>query len=375
MQVLRFLLPLLLLLLIGYRVRSFVRYRLLRRRLGAATPQKRRREAAAKAAPPAPGMLPADRQDTTSVFPPEPELTAALAAVAEGRWEPAAELMAGAGRDWDLRFAYLSPLADAAAEEDGWVRAWQAARPGDADAAVVAAEGLVRLAWNVRGGLTAMHTEREQFAAFHRVLVRAREACHEAAGLAVEGDPTPYAVELLVAMGLGTPHEEFRALFGEVTARAPHHQAAHTAALQYWCAKWQGSQELADAFARDAAASAAPGLLLSRLPLISWFEHHEMRTGEPGSDRDPAVLAALVEAGLADAAAAPHDSRELRALRHLLAYFLDKQGRYAEAVAQFRLVDGHLRALPWRYFGDAAAARYTAVRDRAFHEAAAAHSG
>lgn len=371
MQAFRFVLPLLLVLLIAYRVRSWVR----RRPPSAEALQKRRQKAAAKTAPPAPGMLPADRQDTESVFPPEPELTAALAAVAEGRWEPAAELMAGAGRDWDLRFAYLSPLADAAAEEDGWLRAWQTARPGDPDAAVVAAEGLVRLAWNVRGGRTARFTEREQFEAFHRVLVRARDACREAAALAVEGDPTPYAVELSVGLGLGDSHEEFRALFAEVTTRAPHHQAGHTAALQYWCAKWHGSHELADGFARDAAASAAPGLLLSRLPLISWFEHHEIGTGEPDTDWDPVVLAALMDAGLADAAAAPHDSRELRALRHLLAYFLEQRGRYEEAVAQFRLVDGHLRALPWRYFGDAAATRYTAVRDRAFHAAAAAHSG
>ncbi|MEU8434493.1 hypothetical protein AB0F18_16540 [Streptomyces sp. NPDC029216] len=59
-------------------------------------------------------------------------------------------------------------------------------------------------------------------------------------------------------------------------------------------------------------------------------------------------LIALVDAALEDAAAAG-DHPELPRVRHTLAYFLLRQGRYREAVAQFRHVDGYTHGLPWRY--------------------------
>lgn len=377
MQVLRFVLPVILVAWAAYRVRSWRRRRpasgeaLLRQR------QAETAAAKARAVPPAPGMLPAGRQDTTMVFPPEPELVAALAGAGEGRWEPAAAALAWAGRDWDLRYGVLRSLSDAAARDDAWLRAWQQARPDDPDAATVEADSLVWLAWQVRGSGTADRTQQEQFEAFRRVLGQARAACRRAAELAPDDDPTPYAVELNVGLGLGYPHEEFRALFAEVTSRAPRHHGGHGAALQYWCEKWRGSAAAADEFARTAVAGAAPGELMSALPLTSWYEHHELRKpasaagaagSGPGSDAASDELAALVDAGLADAAAATGDSRQLRVLRHLLAYYLYRLGRHAEAVEQFRLVDGHVRAVPWMY-SPATAERYTAVRDSAFHKA------
>lgn len=72
----------------------------------------------------------------------------------------------------------------------------------------------------------------------------------------------------------------------------------------------------------------------------------------------------MVDAALADADAAPRDHPDTASLRHLLAYFLTRQGRYDLALQQFRLVDGHVDALPWRYF-DNPAAVYCVWRDRA----------
>ncbi|NBM20572.1 hypothetical protein GUY61_34570, partial [Streptomyces sp. GC420] len=172
--------------------------------------------------------------------------------------------------------------------------------------------------------------------------------------------PTPYITEIWAGLGLGYPHAEMDRLWDEITERAPHHYEAHFSALQYWCAKWRGSEDLAREFAERAAAKAPLGSLLTAMPLIAWWEHHG---DEDGQDhyRTPEVTA-LVDAALADAAAAPAGHPRLPELRHLLAFFLSMQDRDEAAVEQFRLVDGYVDALPWRYDPDPAA-EYCRLRD------------
>ncbi|BCK68934.1 hypothetical protein Srufu_028870 [Streptomyces libani subsp. rufus] len=48
-------------------------------------------------------------------------------------------------------------------------------------------------------------------------------------------------------------------------------------------------------------------------------------------------------------------------VRHLLVWFLVRAERYAEAMEQLRLVDGHVGAVPWSY-GHSPAAEYAAYR-------------
>ncbi|MDX3851759.1 hypothetical protein [Streptomyces sp. AK02-01A] len=294
------------------------------------------------------GFLPAERLDTDHAAPPAPGLERALAGARDGDWAQAADLLAEAGQDWERRSMYAYSLGDAAAKEDGWLLAWEDARPDDPDAAVVRARSTVILAWKLRGAAGAKNTSDEQFDAFHRTLARSREDIARAATLNPE-DPTPYITEMATAAGFGYPHEEMHRLWAEASARAPLHYEAHFVALQYWCAKWRGSDELARAFAARAAADAPPGSLMSAFPLIAWFEEHLDETVKKSVYRG-AELTALVNAALVDAAAAPEDHPRLAELRHLLAYFLYKQGRYDAALEQFRLVDGYVDALPWRYY-------------------------
>ncbi len=196
-----------------------------------------------------------------------------------------------------------------------------------------------------------------------------REEHARAAALAPEGDPGPYVGEIWTAIGLGCPHADMDLLWKEITERAPYHYEAHFSALQYWCGKWRGSEELARAFAARAARNAPPGSLMTALPLIAHFEHDESDSTD--ADRTP-EMHALVDAALADAAAADPDHPRLPEVRHLLAYYLSLQDRDEAAVEQFRLVDGHVGALPWRYRGDPAAS-YCELRDET--EAAAAPAG
>ncbi|MFE9767199.1 hypothetical protein ACFYPC_22190 [Streptomyces sp. NPDC005808] len=315
------------------------------------------------------GLLPPERQNSKFAGPAPAELTAALAAARSGDWQPVAALFDATAveRDWERRALYLAPLAKVAAEDDAWLLAWEAARPDDPGAVLMRARSTVMLAWDIRGGKRAKYTTSEQFEGFHRMLARSREEHARAAAVAPEGDPTPYCGEIWTALGLGYPHAEMDRMWKELTDRAPHHYEAHFSALQYWCKKWRGSEELARQFAARAADGAPLGSLMTAFPLIAHFEHDESDSTD--ADRTP-EMRALVDAALVDVAAADPTHPRLAEVRHLLAYYLCLQDRDEAAVEQFRLVDGHVGALPWRYRGDPAA-EFCRMRDLSLANAAA----
>ncbi|GAA3813795.1 hypothetical protein ACFS5L_42960 [Streptomyces phyllanthi] len=315
------------------------------------------------------GLLPAERQNAEHAGPLPAGWEAAFAAVRGGDWKAAAALLRDIGRDWERRSMAAYLLAEMAAEEDGWLLAWEADLADDPDAAVVRARSTVILAWKLRGAKRANYTTSEQFAGFHRTLQASREEIARAAALNPD-DPTPYITEIWVALGLGYPHSEMDKLWTEITARSPHHYEAHFSALQYWCEKWRGSQALATEFAERAAARAPLGSLLTVLPLIAHFEHD--KSDDTSADITPEMVA-RVDAGLADAAAADPAHPRLPELRHLLAFYLSLQDRDEMALEQFKLVDGYVNALPWRYEGDgeAMAAYYCRIRNASAQAASA----
>ncbi|MDX3854145.1 hypothetical protein [Streptomyces sp. AK02-01A] len=313
------------------------------------------------------GLLPQDQQNTELAGPEPAELTTAVAAAKAGDWQPAAALLHETGQDWERRTLFAWRLAKASVEDDGWLLAWEDARPDDPDAAVVRTRSTVALAWDIRGAKRATYTTAEQFDGFHRTLARSREHTARAAALAPD-DPTPYVNEIWTALGLSYPHAEMDRIWNEITARAPYHYEAHFSALQYWCAKWRGSEQLAHDFAERAAAGAPLGSLLTALPLIAWFEHHDDDATEEDY-RTPGLIA-LVDAALADTAAAPADHPRLVEVRHLLAYFLTMQDRDEASVEQFLLVDGYIGGMPWSHHGSPAK-RYCWLRDLTVKNAAA----
>ncbi|MFD3455336.1 hypothetical protein ACFWVC_24575 [Streptomyces sp. NPDC058691] len=295
------------------------------------------------------GLVPASQLDAGRAGP-DPEADAVVAAALAGDWRRPAAYLADAGRDWDLRWYRLGHIVDAAAEDDTWLRAWRAERPGDSDAALVYADTLVALAGKARGAKRAKYTSSEQFQGFHRLLAEALPACREAARLAAPEDPTPWVAQIAIALGQGWSHEDFRLLWTQIVLRDPHHFGAHVAALQYWCAKWRGSEELMFGFAEQAAASAPWGSLLPALRLYAIFEHAH-REPESKIYGEPFVAAA-VDATLDAVAQVPAGHHRLPTARHLLADTLFQTKRHAEAVEQFRAVGAHIGSVPWSYFGD-----------------------
>ncbi|MFF3749909.1 hypothetical protein ACFYYH_05505 [Streptomyces sp. NPDC002018] len=266
-------------------------------------------------------------------------------------WRAAAQLLAGTGKEGEVRWQRVQAFAGAASLElqqrpgagGAWLRAWRSDAPKDAGAAQVHAEFLVQQAWRSSSAGTDD---------FRIILEEARTVCGEAALLA-PGDPVPYITELAVARGLGYPHEQFDQLWAKVIDRAPAHMGAHLAALHYWCEKWHGSREEADHFATTAAARAPRGSLLAALPLFAVYEHLPEVNLVQGFYRS-AVVTKAVEGALFAVHAARPDDPMLAHVRHLLVLFLVRQERWAEAMNQLTRVDGHVGALPWTLEGDPA---------------------
>ncbi len=221
---------------------------------------------------------------------------------------------------------------------------WRAEAPKDAGGAAVQAEFLVQQAWR-----TATPGTDE----FRIIMEEAKAACGTAALLA-PGDPVPYIVELSVARGLGYSREEFEQLWLKILDRAPHHMGAHLAALQYWCEKWHGSRELAYSFAEAAAARAPRGSLLAAMPLFAVFEHLPEVNLVSGFYQSGVVTKAVHGALHAVHSAAPDDPTQAH-VRHLLVFFLVRGERWAEAMNQLMVIDGHVGALPWTLSADPAA--------------------
>ncbi|MFF5716564.1 hypothetical protein [Streptomyces buecherae] len=295
------------------------------------------------------GFLPVERLDVRLPGPDE-ELVATLAEVTSSQdWRSVSRLLAHTDASSELRWQRVQTLAGAAVHELAtnpgqggvWLRTWRVEAPKDPGGAAVHAEFLVRQALRDSGSED-----------FTMILEEARTVCGEAALLA-PGDPVPYLVELGIARGLGYRQADFEELWAKIRDRAPAHMGAHLAALHYWCDKWHGSKELADAFAQQAAAGAPDKSLLPALPLFAVFEHLPEANLVQGLYRGVVVTRAIEGAQYA-LLHAPADHPVAPHVRHLLIWFLVRAERYAEAIVQLRLVDGHVGAVPWSYGPDPA---------------------
>ncbi|MFE2552491.1 hypothetical protein ACFXGI_28640 [Streptomyces sp. NPDC059355] len=290
---------------------------------------------------------------------PDEDLMDALDAVQRtGQWQAASQLLAGTPKEGELRWQRVQAFGGAAAlelvAEPGvgarWLKAWRLEAEKDAGGAQVHAELLVQQAWRHSGGVGSTD---------HRIILEeAREACRKAALLA-PGDPVPHITELAVARALGYSEAEFDALWAKVIDVAPAHMGAHLAALHYWCEKWHGSREKADAFAHAAAARAPKGSLLAALPLFAVYEH--VPDVVLTNYWRGAVVTRAVEGALYAVHTARQDDPMLAHVRHMLLSFLVPMERWAEAMEQIRHIDGCVGALPWSVSPDPAA-QYTLFR-------------
>jgi hypothetical protein len=298
------------------------------------------------------GLVPREALDARRAGPPSSERvrkeSQALAnAVWGGDWGAAAAHIEAAGEDWDERWSRFELLRAVAREDDAWVTAWREADPGNCDVAALEADLMVHRAWEIRGRGYANQVPAENMAKFRALLPAAIEAAHRASLLAPE-NPAPWVVMVTAARGAQYKPDRFQPLWDGLVARAPHHYEGHWQGMQYWCAKWYGSDEKMIRFAERAMDNAPAGSPLAGVYLHALSELEERRSALPSGAAAKKRLTTVADA----LASAPADDERLPVLWHLLAYYLGKAGMYEAALEQFRLIGPWCGAEVWRKQGD-----------------------
>ncbi|MEU2628366.1 hypothetical protein [Kitasatospora sp. NPDC007106] len=298
------------------------------------------------------GLVPREALDARRSGPPQSERareeSQELAnTVWGGDWRAAAAYIKAAGTDWDEHWNRFELLRAIAREDDAWLTKWRDADPGDCDAATLEADLMVHRAWAVRGSGYAREVPAERMAEFRALLPAAIEAAQRATRLAPE-NPGPWVVMVTAARGAQYQPDRFRPLWAGLVARAPYHYEGHWQGMQYWCAKWFGSDKQMTEFAERAMDGAPAGSPLAGIYLHALSELRERRSALPIGPEARQRLWAVADA----LAEVPADNDKLPGLRQLLAYHLGEAAMYEAAVEQFRLIGRWCGAEVWADQGD-----------------------
>ncbi|WP_344459566.1 hypothetical protein [Kitasatospora kazusensis] len=299
--------------------------------------------------PAAYGLPPLEQLDARRAGPPPPvyrskEIQAIAHAAWEGDWRPAAAYVEAAGRDWDERWSRMELLQQVMEQDDSWLDAWLLVQPDSCEAATLHAQRLLHQAWAIRGSEYANKVPADRMAAFRRLVPASIDAAKQAAELGPQ-DPGPWVVMVTAARGAQYSHEQFRPLWEGLVARAPHHYTGHWQAMQYWCAKWFGSNRLMLEFAERTVGRAPAGSPLAGIYVHALYELVK-RSGSAALPSSAAAKDLLVQAARS-LDQVPEGDERLPRLRHLLAHYLNKAGRYEAALEQFRLLGPWCGAEPW----------------------------
>ena len=308
--------------------------------------------------PAAYGLVPRAELSPLLAGPPLPayrlkEIQAIADAAWEGDWRPVAAYVEAAGQDWDERWSRLALLQEIASRGDAWLADWLREQPDDCDAATLHAGLLVHRAWEIRGREYAHRVPAERMARFRALLPAAIEAAR-AAALLDPRNPGPWVVMITAARGARYTRDQFHPLWEGLAARAPHHYEGHWQALQFWCAKWAGSDRLMLDFAERAVRRTPEGSPLAAMHLHALYEL-ETRHGASALPSSPGAKSLLEEVARSLRHVPATDER-LPRLRHLLAYHLGYAGLHDAALEEFRLIGPWCGAEPWTKESDAVAA-------------------
>ncbi|MER7043460.1 hypothetical protein [Streptomyces jumonjinensis] len=286
---------------------------------------------------------------------PDSRIGPALVAAAHGEYEPAAKLLATTreAAEWEHRDRYVMRLAVFAYSRGDWLASWLADAPRDPDALIVKTELAIRRAWE-----SPARAER----------LREIGPLIDAAAEAAPGDPVPWRIALDHARGTHAVHTAFETLWEQAVRRSPHHYGCHVAALRYLSAQWYGSHRECFDFAERAAADAPPGSLMPALPARAAFARMEAEDTfpvRPGSVRplEEERTDAAADRAIALSAGYPAGDPWPAEVRNLTAYVLVRQGRWTDALEQFRLIGSYATSFPWNRFSDDPLGRFLDARE------------
>jgi hypothetical protein len=141
-----------------------------------------------------------------------------------------------------------------------------------------------------------------------------------------------------------------------------------TGSLGSASAQWYGSHRECFDFAEEAAADALPGSLVQALPVRAAFA--QLLTGEPTTSVQDDRIDAAADLAIALSADYAAEDPWPAEVRNLLTYVLVARGRWADALAQFRLIGPYATSFPWTSVTDDPLGQFLRARDGARIEVA-----
>ncbi|MFJ9816267.1 hypothetical protein ACIRU3_13545 [Streptomyces sp. NPDC101151] len=303
-------------------------------------PTRMTRRASRPAAPPRGG-------DEAVLDAPDERLSPTLVAAGRGEYGAAAALLATtrAAAEWEDRDRYAKRLAAFARSRPEWFEEWQAAAPGDPDAALVAAQLAVDRAWP-----SPARAE----------LLREVSPLITAAARADDRDPVPWRIALDHARGSRAGHRYFEELWEAAVRRAPHHYGCHVAALRYLGASWHGSHRECFDFADRAAQDAPADSLVQALPARAALGYLTDGCGpEVPRERLHAAADRAVTLSGRFPAATPWPAE----VRNKLVYVLARLERWEDARTQLHLIGPYATSFPWDRLSDDPLGHFLRLRE------------
>ena len=270
---------------------------------------------------------------------------------AQGRWEPARDLLEDTRRNWDRRAHRVKVLAETVAAS-AWVERWQSLDPHNPDAVTLRAQietvRLVRARAQIRDPGT------------NKTAPEVEELCRRAISLSPK-DPVPWISLITLARVQGVPRDELWARWHGLRERDPWSRDGHHQTLIYLFASWHGSHAEMYDFAYWLAGEAPSGSPLAVLPLVAHAESYRSHS----ADKRTAVRAGLDMMWTEDQVGLDLDRilstwfhrnerghAQSKADLNYLAHALIYADRHADARPVLQAIGPHVTRLPWAYTGD-----------------------
>ncbi|MCC7293680.1 MAG: DUF4034 domain-containing protein [Phycisphaerales bacterium] len=238
-----------------------------------------------------------------------------------------------------------------------WVDAWLSQSPQSATANLICGMHGVYWAWEARGYGYGNSVGEEARQLFSDRLLTADVILERAAELD-PSDPTPWALMLRCAYGLGLDEPEHRRRFTQAVKLAPEHRFAHSSLMQSLCAKWYGSHDLMFRFVSNATSQAGPGspvhTLVAEAHLERWLSMLDEDEAQARAYwTRPVVRSAITHAAhLYFDAPTFHANKDTVRTRNIFAWTLVAVEAIDAAARQFEAIGPHVTRTPWVYMGD-----------------------
>lgn len=238
-----------------------------------------------------------------------------------------------------------------------WVDAWLSQSPRSATANLICGMHGVLWAWEARGYGYGDSVGEEARQLFSDRLLTADVILERATELDPT-DPTPWALMLRSAYGLGLDEEEHRRRFTQAVHLAPEHRFAHSSLMKSLCAKWYGSHDLMFRFVSSATSQVGLGSPVHTLVAEAHIERWLDMLGEDEAQAAAYWTRPVVRSAITHAAHLYFDApnfqpnKDTVRTRNIFVWCLVAVEAIDAAARLFEAIGPYVTRAPWIYMGD-----------------------